>query len=414
MKRPLRLVLTGVGALLLVLGLAAGAATLYAVRQFDAKHDLPLPTGFTPARSPEALARGKHLFDTICAQCHVDAKGLAAGQHMADVPEFLGKFYTANLTRHPTGGIGAWSDAELARVIRTGIRRNGRLAIVMPQFSGLSDDDLAAVVGHLRSDDPVFAPVAEPQPPIEGTLVGKLILTFVAGAKPKPMAAHPIVAPPVGPTADYGRYLVKDVLQCGDCHSPGFAGDKSEGKEAFTGGFEFVGARGEKVLSSNLTPDADTGIGRMTEAEFVRALREGVRPDGTPLRPPMAPFRTLDEVEARAVYAWLRTLAPVHHPIPRPAADAPPPGGGVAARFVTLGCVACHGEGAAFREKLRPAAGQPLDEVAARILHPERFNPRSPMPSFAGRVDEAEARSLAAHVQELSRRLPPPAQVADR
>jgi len=411
MKRPLKIAVVSLGSLVLVLGLALGAASLYAVRQFEARHEVPLPAAFEPARSPEALARGQHLFELICAGCHVNGQGVAAGRRMEDVPAWLGTFYPANLTRHPEGGIGAWTDAELARLLRTGVKRDGKLAAVMPQFPRLSDDDLAAVVGYLRSDDPVFAPVAERQPPVKGTLAGHLILTFVAGAKPTPPPTGPVHAPPAGPTAEYGRYLVKEVLLCGDCHSPGFAGDKSEGKEAFTGGFEFVGARGEPVWSANLTPDADTGIGRLSEAEFVTALREGVRPDGTILRPPMIPYRALSEEEARAVHAWLRTLAPVHHPIQRPPPEPAPAGDAPAARFVALGCVACHGEGAAFREKLRPAAGQPLDEVTRRILHPEAFNPRSLMPSFAGRLDEAGARALAEYVQAEARRLPPPAAV---
>jgi len=343
----------------------------------------------------------------VCAGCHLDEEGRAAGKLLADVPPFLGKFYPANLTSDPGAGIGAWSDGELARLLRTGVRRNGRLAAVMPRFTRMSDDDVAALIGFVRSGDPMFAPVPVKQPPVEGTAIGKLILTFVVGADPATPPAGAVVAPPAGPTADYGRYLVREIIQCGDCHTAGFAGDKSDRPGAYAGGFELQDAKGASILSSNLTPDAETGLGKWSEAEFVRALRDGVRPDGTVLRPPMVPFRTLDETEARAVFAYLRTLPPVHNAIPRPPAAPAPAGGGADALFVSLGCVACHGEGAAFREKLRPAAGQPLEEIARRILHPEAFNPRSLMPTFAGRIDEAQAHALAGYVRAEAARLPP-------
>jgi mono/diheme cytochrome c family protein len=406
MTRPIRTLLLVAASLAGLLLVAGTLATLYALRQFERRYDVPLPTSFQVARSPEAVERGRHLFTTICAQCHADASGRAAGQRMTDVPEFLGRFWTANVTSHPVGGVGAWSDAEIARLLRTGVKRDGRLAVVMPHFAGVSDADVAAIVAFMRSGDPVFAPVADRQPPIQGTVVGKLILTFVAGAEAKPLPAGPVEAPPEGPTAEYGRYLVREVIQCGDCHTAGFSGSKIESKEAFAGGFEFVGARGEKILSSNITPDHETGIGRWSEAEFVRALRTGIRPDGSIVRPPMITFRTLSEVEARAIHAYLRTLPPMHNPIARPPPEPLPAGEGAPRLFAELGCVACHGEGAAFREKLRPAAGRTTDELAQRILHPEAFNPHSPMPTFAGRIDEAQARALAEHVRAVSAALP--------
>jgi mono/diheme cytochrome c family protein len=406
MKRPLRIVLVVIASLVVLLAAAFGLAVLSAGRAFTARHDVPAPA-VTAATSPEALARGKHLFQMVCAGCHLDEHDRAAGRFMADVPEFLGKFYTANITSDREHGIGTYTEGELARLLRTGVRRDGRLAGIMPTFSGLSDADLAAVMGFvLRSGDPVFAPVAATQPRIQPSLVGKLILRFVVGVDPAPLRG-PVTAPPAAPTADYGRYLVLEVLQCGDCHSPGFAGDKARREGAFTGGFEMADARGRKIYTPNLTPDAATGIGGYGEADFVRAVRDGIRPDGHPLSPPMIRYRMLDDVELAAMYAFFRTLPPVHNPIERPVPEPAPAGTGADARFVALGCVACHAEGAAFREKLRAAADRPVEEVARRILHPEAFNPNTQMPTFAGRVDEAEAHRLAEYAQGEARKLPP-------
>jgi len=118
-------------------------------------------------------------------------------------------------------------------------------------------------------------------------------------------------------------------------------------------------------------------------------------------------FRMLDDVELAAMNAYFRTLPPVHREIERPAPDAAPPGDDAASRFVSLGCVACHAEGALFREKLRPAATHAIDEITRRILHPESFNASTQMPTFAGRIDETQARALAEYAQNEARKLGP-------
>ena len=404
MKRALRIVLVALAALVVVIAVAVGLAVLSAERAFTRHWDVTAPA-IAAASSPDGIARGRHLFQMVCAGCHLDEHGRAAGKFMDDVPAFLGAFYPANITSDRKHGIGAFADRDLVRLLRTGVKRDGRIAGVMPRFTGLSDDDVAALLGYLRSDDPIFAPVPASQPPVKPTVVGKLILRFIVGADPAPAPAGPVAAPARAATADYGRYLVLEVVQCGDCHSPGFAGDKSRKEGAFTGGFELADARGRPIYSANLTPDARTGIGAYGEADFARAVRDGFRPDGRILRPPMPRFRMLDDVELAAMNAFFRTLPPVHRDIERPAPDAAPAGDDAAARFVALGCVGCHGEGALFREKLRPAADHTVEEVTRRILHPESFNASTQMPTFSGRVDEAQARALAEYAQAEARKL---------
>ena len=66
--------------------------------------------------------------------------------------------------------------------------------------------------------------------------------------------------------------------------------------------------------SPNITPDADTGIGRWTDAQFLRALREGVRPDGANYFPvfPYPSFTNITDADALAIKAYLFSLPPVH------------------------------------------------------------------------------------------------------
>lgn len=351
------------------------------------------------------MARGATLFRTECQGCHAGKDGRATGRRMDDLPAFLGVIRSANLTAHPTAGVGGLSDEALARVIRNGVLPDGHRAIVMPAYPGLSDADLAAVLGFLRSGDAAFAPEAAPQARPAPSAVGRLILAFVAGVEPLRTPAR-VAAPPRGPTAEYGRYLAEEVYHCSGCHTAGFGADKRADPRAYAGGFRLADAAGQPLLTANVTPDPETGIGRWSEDDVVRALRDGLRPDGSGIRlMPELRLRLLGDDELHAIARYLATVPPVRNALPRPgagvaaAASREDPG---AALFERYGCVACHGPGKPYRDRLQKADGQPLEEVTARILHHERFDERSPMPVFGNLMDEATARQLAEHVKRLA------------
>jgi mono/diheme cytochrome c family protein len=260
----------------------------------------------------------------------------------------------------------------------------------MAQFAGLGDDDIGAIIAFLRSGHRDLAPDPSVSPPSRPSAIGKLILALAVGLTPHAVSA-PIPVPPRGATVEYGRYVADAVYQCWYCHTPGFASGKGEASGVYSGGFALADPRGEKVLTANLTPDA-TGIGGWTLAQFERAVRAGVRPDGGIVRPPMPRMRQLDDVEVAAIYAYLRTVAPVKNAIARPAA---PSGSTPAELFARLGCPSCHGEGAPHRDKLRQASGKSRAEVAAWIRNPQRFRPDTQMPTYAEIVDDAQAATLA-------------------
>src|SRR5260370_23969496 len=83
----------------------------------------------------------------------------------------------------------------------------------------------------------------------------------------------------------------------------------------WAGGFEFDDGRIGHVVVRNITPDPETGIGKWTEAQIVTALREGKRPDGTVIGPPMPIrfYRQLADGDATAIAASLRSLKPISH-----------------------------------------------------------------------------------------------------
>ena len=111
-----------------------------------------------------------------------------------------------------------------------------------------------------------------------------------------------------------GRYLA-NVVGCNDCHTPGTFYGAPDTTRLFSG--SELGWKGPWGVSfaSNLTPDS-TGIGSWTEDQIVTALREGRRPDGSPLLPPMPwpSFAHLTDEDAHAIAAYLKSIPAVHHP----------------------------------------------------------------------------------------------------
>lgn len=101
-----------------------------------------------------------------------------------------------------------------------------------------------------------------------------------------------------------GKYLAL-AGNCAACHT-------APDGEAFAGGLAFETAFGT-IYSTNITPDAETGIGQWTEAQFLTALRQGVRPDGAHLYPvfPYTSFTKITDSDASALFAYLKSLPAV-------------------------------------------------------------------------------------------------------
>src|SRR5215475_3010594 len=138
------------------------------------------------------------------------------------------------------------------------------------------------------------------------------------------VCAAVVVAVTAGPVSaetlvERGAYLVTTVAACGNCHTPRDASGKPMANMTLAGGFEFDDGPIGHVVVSNITPDPETGIGKWTEAEIVSALRNGKRPDGTVIGPPMPIrfYRRLSDRDAAAIAAYLRSLKPIPHEVER-------------------------------------------------------------------------------------------------
>ncbi|MBI5111073.1 MAG: c-type cytochrome [Rhodovulum sp.] len=131
-----------------------------------ALRDVPQPT--TDGLAPEQAAlidRGRYLFThASCVFCHrADGSG---GLKLSGLP---GTLYTANISSDPGAGIGAWSDAEIARAVRSGVGRRGRplywQAMPWDHFSNLDEEDVMALTAYLRRLPPVATAVPAYRPP---------------------------------------------------------------------------------------------------------------------------------------------------------------------------------------------------------------------------------------------------------
>src|SRR6202795_3099295 len=139
-------------------------------------------------------------------------------------------------------------------------------------------------------------------------LIGGAVAAFAIAWRP----AIAAIEPPSPQTFDAalvkrGRELAA-AGNCSTCHTV-------RGGKDFAGGLPVPTPFGT-IYSSNITPDAETGIGRWPEAAFRRAMREGVDRDGRHLYPtfPYDHFTNVSDEDDRAIYAFLMTRQPVHAP----------------------------------------------------------------------------------------------------
>jgi hypothetical protein len=141
--------------------------------------------------------------------------------------------------------------------------------------------------------------------------------TFIQGADAMAPAVDGIADPATRAIAERGRYLVVSA-DCTGCHTtPGPEGP--DPAYFLAGGMKFVTNSHGVVVSRNLTPDRETGIGGKSDADLKRVLRSGVYPDGKPLphqSMPWAYTSNWSDEDLHAVITYLRHIKPVRHQIP--------------------------------------------------------------------------------------------------
>ena len=394
----------GLGLTVLVVLIAAMAAYVAAT---------PIPSysiqkvDFPVEVTPERVARGKLSIEMLCAGCHMDsATGGLTGKCMPDLPTQFGEAWSRNITAHPVKGIGSWTNGEIAFLIRTGITRDGRYTPPwMVKLPNASDEDLRDIIAFLRSDDPIVKAQEVDNHDSQPSFLSKALCRVAF--KPFPYPTQEKTAPAPSDVVAYGRYLVNDRLLCFGCHSADFKTNDElhpERSAGYLGGGNAMPDIGGKLVhTSNLTPDAETGIGRWSVEDFRRALKDGIRPDKRPLRYPMVPYRPLADEEADAILAYLRTVPAIRNQV-KPPETYVVSGDRGKQIYYAYGCNGCHGDSGLGQYDLRkgPDKYPTDDELIAWIKHPERARPGIAMPTWDGVIQEEEYAPLVAYVRSLA------------
>jgi mono/diheme cytochrome c family protein len=224
------------------------------------------------------LANGRHIFETRgCQGCH--GKGLV-GKVFFDEPR-VARLVAPNVPK----AIRSYSDPELVRLLRHGIRPNGRGVAVMPSsmFYFLDDTDLHSLVAYLRT-----LPVLEGDSALPATEMRFLArLGLVIGQyqlEPATMVHDAPRPPKAADGAPLGRYLAK--TSCTECHGMDLKGDPTTPALSIVAGY--------------------------SAPEFARLMREGVPKDGRTMelmtRTAKNRFSHWSDAEVSGLYAYLSTL----------------------------------------------------------------------------------------------------------
>lgn len=262
--------------------------------------------GLASADDSALLVRGKYLMESVvaCANCHSTrdpkdegrfSKSLAGGR-VFDEPPF--RAVAPNITPDLETGIGKWTDEQIGKAIREGVRPDGTVIgppMPISFYRNISDADLAAIIAYLRAQ-PAVKHVVEastyhiPLPPNYGPPVGN------------------VRAPSSRDSIRYGKYLA-DIGHCMECHTPRSKQGQLVTTYLGAGGQVFNGAWGTSV-SRNLTPD-ETGLKNWTDAQIATAIRGNDR-SGIHYKPPMAYdwYKNISSTDMSALISYLRSLKP--------------------------------------------------------------------------------------------------------
>ena len=131
----------------IMVSILAGMGLLYGCRS-----TFPVTTAnYTIRKETVDLANGKNLAFNVCGPCHYDYHiNSFIGKEMRDLPGFMGRVYSANLTHGHI--LSQYNDAELFYLIKTGIAHDGRYIPYMIRPT-IADQDLNDIIAYFRSDD---------------------------------------------------------------------------------------------------------------------------------------------------------------------------------------------------------------------------------------------------------------------
>jgi len=274
--------------LVLVLLIVVAVTTLYflAQRRLNKSWQVTVPSITVPTDA-DAVARGKKIVSVYvpCGDCH----GADFGSKMMIDDAAMGRLWASNLTRGRGGIAATYTDADWVRTLLHGVKPDGHTVVFMPSHEfHLTEADTADLIAFFRA-----APAVDRERP--ATRIGPMaaVLSYVGMPLfPAELIDHehiqfvPVVVR-VTPV-DRGHDLVLKG-GCHGCHTP-----------------DLTGGGGPPPGASNITP---IGIGTWQAADFIRALRDHKRPNGSAIDEAMPRgYGQMSDQELQDIFAYLKTV----------------------------------------------------------------------------------------------------------
>lgn len=276
--------------------------------------------------TPEMIKRGEYLANHVCVcmDCHstrdwskfsgpiIDGTLGKGGEAFTKDFGFPGNFYSKNIT---PANLKDWTDGELFRAITCGVDKNGKALFPVMAYSyyrTMDKDDIIAIISYLRSLKPIEnkTKAADADFP----------MNFIINTIPKEAALTEI--PSQTDVIKYGAYMV-NASGCAECHTNVVKGKKIEGMD-FAGGRVFDLPGPKRIVSANITPDKETGIGHWTEDVFVSKfkmfedkskLQDYKSPKDFQTVMPWNMYAGMDTADLKAIYAYLKSLKPIKNKV---------------------------------------------------------------------------------------------------
>lgn len=328
----MRRILRGLKWMAIVVVVLAIGLSVYVAMYWDRTWNVPEPD-LHASTDPAVIVRGEYIVygPAHCIVCHSGSveqfqrfvddgtpPTLSGGYPLAMGP--LGTLYPKNLTPDRDTGIGRYTDPQLARMLRHGVRPDGQASIplLMP-FSEMSDADVVAAISFLRS----LPPVRHEVPQNQWTTFGMVMRTFVAAARPKLDGHPPKDSPPQEPTATRGEYLARSVADCGGCHSPVSQATGAPAGPEFSGAIapmEPIPLKGVDTsmwfTPPNITPLKGSAFSKFPDRDtFIARFKKGGRHyEGSPM--PWEAFARMTPEDVGAIYEFLKTVPASGQPAP--------------------------------------------------------------------------------------------------